>query len=185
MFGLAGNFLLGGARKAIALLVGLVTRYPWQCALVASLCLAWWQYRGKESAIGKLEACKDARKAEREEWSRKVAAAKAAKAKAEKDGRDAAQSAQESYDALRADNDGLRAYIARHRVPARPGSATGAGEDHNPAVPDDAAAVPTVEVPEAVLVTCDADYDYARAAYEFAQGLIERDLAIPSPQFGK
>lgn len=39
--------LWGGVKR----LFGLVVAYPWQAALIASLCLAGWLYMGKQSAL--------------------------------------------------------------------------------------------------------------------------------------
>lgn len=182
-FSILSGAIWGYLKRAL----DLVARYPWQAALCASLALSWWMWGGKQDALSKLEACKTARKNDRAEWDRKVAAAKAATAKAEKDGKDAAQSAQETVNALRSDNAGLRAHIARNRLrqegspanPARP------GEDHGSAVPDDPAPETLVATTVADLRVCDENYAYAQAAYEFTRDLIERDLAIPSPEFGK
>ncbi len=43
--------LLGGAWSLIKRLFDIAARYPWQAALVASLCLSGWLYMGKQDAL--------------------------------------------------------------------------------------------------------------------------------------
>lgn len=179
MFLTIATAILGGARKAISGLLGIVVKYPWQVALLATLALSWWQWSGKQDALAKLAACETQRKADRQEWELNVAAAQVATEKAEEDSKDAAQSAQETVDALRATNDGLRAYIARNRLQreARPAVAASASEDQDTAVPQVASAVPLVAMSEEDVNVCDADYIYAVGAFEREQELTAKGLA--------
>lgn len=106
------------------------------------------------------------------------AAAEAAKAKAEQRYKDLAHDADQNHDALVAQGDArLAAYIAAHRVreaaQAYPASPAQGG---NPAVLANSAQSPIVEgvtISEADLRTCDANYAYARAAFEWAAKLNE------------
>ena len=43
--------LWGWLKRAAVALWGLAVRYPWQTALIASLCLAGWLWRGKQEAL--------------------------------------------------------------------------------------------------------------------------------------
>lgn len=104
------------------------------------------------------------------------AAAQAAKAKAEQHYKDLAHDADQNHDALVAQGDArLAAYIASHRVrgaaQANPASAAQGG---NPTVPESPAQSPVVEgvtITEDDLKICDANYVYARAAHDWANGL--------------
>lgn len=186
MFMTIATFLLVSARKAFSAITGFVTANPWPCAVAASLALAGWQWSGKQHVVEQrdkaraaLSACKDGRKADREEWDRKVAAAKAVEEKAKKDAKDAAQSAQETVDTLSAANDGLRAYIERNRLRAEGRAAVTASpdKDQGPAVPDSPPASPLVAISESDLKICDADYVYAAGAFDLIQKLVKSGLA--------
>jgi hypothetical protein len=99
--------------------------------------------------------------------------------KARKDAQETAIEADTTHDALLADNAGLERYIADHRVqpkacaadPARAGQGVAAG------VPQEPAAVSRVEVSEDALKVCDQNYAYARAAFDWGQGLVAKGLA--------
>lgn len=174
--------VLAGGRKALAGAWSIVAKYPWQFALLAALAFAWWQWSGKRDAIAERDSARATLATDRAEWNRNVAAAKAATAEAERKSQEIAHDAQTTHDALLADNAGLRDYIAAHRVRSEAGSApasTGATQDHGSPVPVEPAASSLVAVTEADLGACDADYAYARSAYEWAQGLIAKDLAAP------
>lgn len=54
MLWLAGA--LGAVRKAFSALLGLVTRYPLHCAIVAPCCLSLWFWHGKREAIERGDA---------------------------------------------------------------------------------------------------------------------------------
>ena len=180
--------ILSLGKRGLSWLLGAIKAHPWQFALVAALALAWWQWSGKSEAIDQRDAAKaslatekEGRKADRAEWDRKVAAAKAVTAAAERKSQEIAHNAQQTHDTLLADNAGLRSYIAAHRL--RPGqsagSPAGASQDHGAAVSDDATAGALVAVSEADLAACDASFVYAQSAYQWAQGLIIEGLATP------
>ncbi|WP_395393025.1 hypothetical protein WBP07_17820 [Novosphingobium sp. BL-8A] len=175
-------WLLAKATGAGLWLLDIAKRYPWQFALVAALALAWWQWSGKRDALAERDTARTTLASDRAEWNRNVAAAKAATAAAEQKSQEIAHDAQESHDALLADNAGLRDYIAAHRVRSETGSAptsSSTAQDNGSAVPVEPATGSLVAVTEADLGVCDADYAYARSAYEWAQGLISKDLAVP------
>ena len=90
---------LGLARKALQALLGLVARYPLQCALVASLCLSGWLWMGRRDAIAERErqvaslerqvtAWKDAN-AKAREWALAEKKLREARARANKERTDA------------------------------------------------------------------------------------------------
>lgn len=49
---------LGWLKSAFSTLLGVVTRNPWPCAVVASLCLAAWFWHGKNEAVDRGNAFK-------------------------------------------------------------------------------------------------------------------------------
>lgn len=53
---------LGFVRKGLSALVGLVARYPWQAALVATLALCVWFYLGRQDARQELADVRAAQK---------------------------------------------------------------------------------------------------------------------------
>ncbi|MCT2398542.1 hypothetical protein [Novosphingobium mangrovi (ex Huang et al. 2023)] len=189
---------IGGRLWKSALgLIDLVKRYPWQCLLIAALCWGGWQYRradlwhahaDREAAAHRESKIHFA--AAHREWFDRVARADAARIAAERQAKETAHDAQVSYDALLADNAGLRHHIALNRL--RPGQSglqralptAGTDEDHGPAVPDDATAGPLVATRESDLVVCDELYAYAFGAYGLMLDLRNKDLAIPAPEFG-
>ena len=149
-----GKWLKTLAQKALEM----IGRYPLQTALIVALCLAGWQWRGKQHALANLAAEKAAH------------AASIAQCKAASDANRAAQLAQKAAldakytdlkgkadDALRAldktAGDLARAYIAANRVrpervristPGGPGEGQVAGSSEGPG-------------PEAELVSVTAD----------------------------
>ncbi|TCM21464.1 hypothetical protein EDF56_101128 [Novosphingobium sp. PhB165] len=185
--------ILGVGKSALSWLLGVAKRHPWQFALIAALALAGWQSREKNGALAERDAARTsltAAKAElasaRTDWAKQVAAAKAATASAEHKSQEIAQDAQTTHDALLADNAGLRDYIAAHRVRQPSGAvASGTAQDSGAPFPDDPAALPLVAMPEDDVRSCDALYRYARPAYEWAQGLIAKGLAVQNSGDGQ
>lgn len=184
---------LGGIRRFFGWIFEAARQYPWQFALGLSLLFGWWQWIGKREAMQErddarkaVETCKNARRADRAEWNRKVAAAKAATEKAAREAKEVARDAQETYRKMRADNDGLRAYIARNRLPRKAGPATPAssGGDNGPGLPPDPASETLVAVRESDLVVCDDLYAYSSGAYALLLDLRAKGLALPKPEFG-
>ena len=178
----------GWLRKAASAAIGLVIAYPWQCALAASLALAWWQHSGKVDAIEQrdkiaavLKTERKAMEAERGEWRRQVQQARAAAEKARRDGMEAAKDADQTYKRLASDNRGLRDFIARNRVlPKAAAPATPAGSGDGPGVPADSAADTLVATTVRDLEVCDDLYAYAFGAYEWTLDLRAKGLAVPA-----
>lgn len=171
--------ILAGAKSALSWLLGLFKRYPWQIVCLA-LALGFGITVDKlQSAKAEIKAEQAGRKADRAEWDRKVALAKAAEDKARKDAQETAIEADTTHDALLADNAGLERYIADHRVSAKACAADPArsGEGGAAGVPQEPAALPRVEVSEDALKVCDQNYAYARAAFDWGQGLVAKGLA--------
>ena len=104
-------------KQAATALLGLIRRYPWQAALIAALCLAGWQYSGKQNALADLAAERLAHaetiKAGEQAYAAQVALNKAAEAKS-------AAIAKETDDAhekqLALANDRTERWITANRV---------------------------------------------------------------------
>ena len=179
---------LGWLRKAASAALGLVTAYPWQCAVAASLALAWWQHIGKVDAIEQrdkiaatLKTERKAMEAERVEWRRQIAQAKAVADKAHKDGMEAADNADRTYKRLASDNRGLRDFIARNRMLPKAGTpASPAGSGDGPGVPSDTSTNTLVATTTRDLEVCDDLYAYAFGAYEWTLDLRAKGLAVPA-----
>ncbi|CDO34766.1 hypothetical protein SPHV1_1990002 [Novosphingobium sp. KN65.2] len=89
----------------------IVARYPWQCALAASLCLCWVQWRGKQEALQDLATVKHAREQDRIEWQRQAEVAKAEQERVNDENEQ-----QQAELARRADNAELEAGELRRKV---------------------------------------------------------------------
>ena len=136
---------------------------------LAMAVLAYTQHRAATANAQKARAIQAG-------WDADRASAKLAKAQAEARYRSLAHDADQAHAAdLAQGSAALAAYIAAHRVqPAPQANPARAAQGGNPAVPAIAPAqaiVAPVSVSEADLRTCDADYAYARAAYDWAKNL--------------
>lgn len=180
--------VLGGLRTLACWGLGLARRHPWPVACAALLALAWWQWSGKQEALVGRDAARElltkektGRKADRAEWDRRVATAKAATAAAVAKSKEIASHAQATHDVLAADAAGLRRYIAAHRLRPETGSpvAARAADDLGATVPAVTAPGALVAASETDLLACDAAYVYATSAYEWTRGLIASELAKP------
>jgi hypothetical protein len=167
------------AKSALSRLWSAIVANPWPSACLALALLSAWLWHGKADYRDRLATEQTARKADRADYDRKVALAKAAEDKARKDAQEIAGNADKTHDALLADNAGLERYIAYHRVPAKAcgANSAGAGSGQASGVPAEPAALPRVEVSEDALKVCDADYAYARASFEWGQSLVAKGLA--------
>ena len=94
MIGLFFGSLLKRAIEAATAMLGIVGRYPWQCAMIAALCLAGWQWRGKNEALAERDVAIAGRASDRAAYvtAQKEAAAKAIAAKIATEARWRAQS---------------------------------------------------------------------------------------------
>lgn len=182
--------LLGWAKIAAQAVLDAVLRYPWQAALIVALCWGGWQYRRAErwsdahdAKAAALVAEQDARRADREEWNARVAAANKARTDAIARSKELAHDVEEQHAALVADNAGLRAYIAAHRLRgtgtarADPVPAAGAAQDHATGVPEQPTANALVAVSITDLEACDGAWAYAISAWRWGQGLVSQGLA--------
>lgn len=167
------------AKSALSRLLGLFTRYPWPCACIALALLSAWLWHGKTDYRERLDAQIAGRKADRAEWDRKVALAKAAEDKARKDAQEIAGEADKTHDALLADNAGLERYIAEHRVQPKACAAdpAGSGSGEAAGVFAEPAADAVVAISEPDIRACDGAYVYAQSSYEWAQSLMAKGLA--------
>lgn len=161
----------GWARGARAI-VDWTGRNPariWGCLAVGMALLALGQHRHAATITAQLHQTKAA-------WDADRARAQADQIAAQNRYRSLAHDADQAHDAALADGDArLAAYLADHRMPSHPAPhAAGAGQGEPAAVSASAPAGPVlapIAVGEADLRACDADYAYARAAYDWAQGL--------------
>jgi len=154
--------------------IGWVAQSPariWAAAAVLMALVALWQHHQATDMAKQWRQAKAA-------WDAARTNAETAKAAAETRYRSLAHDADLNQSRLAADGDArLAAYIADHRVqPAAQADPAGAAQAGPSAVPANASADPVVApvvVAEADLHTCDADYAYARAAYDWARGLAQ------------
>ena len=168
-------------KEAATALLSLIRRYPWQAALIAALCLAGWQYRGKQNALADLSAEKVAHaetiKAGQQAYAAQVALNKAAEAKSAAIAKET-DNAHEKQLALA--NDRTDSFIRANRVRkdcASRASAASAGAEDQAAgvhqeVPADAVMVGAADVR-----ICTARSVDAMKAYDLGQALISAGLA--------
>jgi hypothetical protein len=173
--------LWGWLKEAAVALLGLVRRYPLQAALIASLCLSGWLWRGKQEALGERDLARvqfaDCQRAGIKAREAQIALNKETKAKYEA----AAKEADHEHEkALALANDRTERWIANHRVR----QAGGSGADRSGAAAENQAAGVHQEMPaDAVLVgaadvrICTARSQDALSAYEFGQALIKAGVA--------
>ncbi|WCT78157.1 hypothetical protein [Novosphingobium humi] len=146
----------------------------WAAVALAAMCVAGWQFHRAARWAATARAAQSA-------WDAERKAAAAAKSAAETRYRSLADDADARHDAALAQGDArLAAYIAAHRLrPSAPDPARPAA-DHPTAIPEspapgpvmaDKSAAPDIAISEADLKICDADYVYARAAHDWANGL--------------
>jgi len=164
---------LSGAKAAASSTWSVVSRYPLQAALAASLIGNAWLYHERsqcraDSATFKAQVIAAEAKA--------TADAIAARAAQEAAYKEKANEADKNYAALRAQGGAsLAAYIDAHRVRGGSGKdptgkAPSPGQGGNPDIPANSPAE-TVVASVSDLTICDSDYTYARATYEWARGL--------------
>ncbi|MBS4048061.1 MAG: hypothetical protein KG075_17075 [Alphaproteobacteria bacterium] len=60
-------------REALSALLSLAGRYPWQAALIASLCLSGWLWHGKGKALAERDAARATLASERQTYRRAMA----------------------------------------------------------------------------------------------------------------
>lgn len=161
-------------RKAFSTLLGIVTNWPWQTAVVAALALSWWLYHGKQDAL-------DERDAALAQNAQILAASKeaerlaiAAREATERRYRDIANAIDKEHEAALADaRDATDAYIVRMRTKATScpsGSAVAASQGGGAGLPE-ITTTSTVLVEESDVRICGDLYTYANAAHDWASGL--------------
>lgn len=173
--------LWGWLKKAAVALLGLVQRYPLQTALIASLCLSGWLWRGKQEAIAERDLARvqfaDCLRVGQKAREAQIALNNQTKAKYEAAAKEADHDhAKELADAL----DRTERWIAANRV--RQAGGSGAGVANAPAE-GEVAGVHQEMPADAVLVgaadvrICTARSQDALSAYEFGQALIWAGVA--------
>lgn len=138
----------------------------WAVVALVALGVAGWQYHRAAHWAATARATQSA-------WDAERKAAAAAKTAAETRYRSLADDADARHAAALAQGDArLAAYIAAHRLrPSAPDPAR-SPDDHPAAIPEGPAANPVLaSITEADLKICDANYVYAQAAHDWANGL--------------
>ena len=171
----------GWLKQAAVALLGLVRTYPLQAALIASLCLSGWLWRGKQEAIAERDLARvqfaDCQRAGVKAREAQIALNRETKAKYEAAAKEADH---EHSKALALANDRTERWIAANRVR----QAGGSGAERSGAAAEGEAAGVHQEMPaDAVLVgaadvrICTARSQDALSAYEFGQALIRAGVA--------
>ena len=167
-------------KGAYALLCG-IKRYPTHAALLASLCISGWLWRGKQSAIAERDEARD-------ETARVITAgqqALAAQIKLHDETKAAyAAKAKEANDDyakdLAAASTAADRYANANRVRkvcvSRPSETSGPAEDNHSAVPEVPAAETLVAITRADFDKCTALYPYANGAYKW--GVVLREAGL-------
>lgn len=164
---------LGGLRKGLAAIWGVIARHPWQAALVVVLALCAWLYHGRKEA--------------REELAQHIAAERAATGAqkrvnqaATKHYEDVANVADTNHADMVADAfDATQRYIAKHRLqPAdRACQAPAPAASGDPGVPPEVPA--GIVVGEADVRACADLYVYSVASHDWAQSLKVPENLLP------
>lgn len=179
-------WLLGAAkwaREAAGALFSLIGRYPLHAALIASLCISGWLWRGKQSAIAERDAARAetaqvikagqqalaAQKKEYDDARAKGAAIKKDQDNDNKTDRAAASAAGDKYAA----NNGLRKVCRSGAV-----QTSASAENSDPQVSGHTAPeTELVAITRADFDKCTALYPYANGAYKWGVVLREAGLA--------
>lgn len=177
-------WLLGAAkwaREAAGALFSLIGRYPLHAALIASLCISGWLWRGKQSALAE----RDAARAETAQVIKAGQQALAAQIKLHDETKAAyAAKAKEANDDyakdLAAASTAADRYANANRVRkvcvSRPSETSGPAEDNHSAVPEVPAAETLVAITRADFDKCTALYPYANGAYKW--GVVLREAGL-------
>ena len=186
----------GWLKQAIGALLDLIRRYPLAAALIASLCLSMWLWRGwsaeqaarKDDALAHSEEMKAWRAAS--EQARKDQLALNA-ANQELSQRIADNAAQRHVETKRATDRAIADYAASHRMRAdsacRPVAAGEAPMHPDPGTPAGPDGSELVAVPRADFEAVARDAVRGREAQAFLIDLVNGGLAVvvPEPEFGK
>ena len=169
-------------KGAYALLCG-IKRYPLHAALIASLCLSGWLWRGKQSALAE----RDAARAETAQVIKAGQQALAAQIKLHDETKAAyAAKAKEANDDyakdLAAASTAADRYANANRVRqvcvSRPSETSASAEDNYSAVPE----VPTTE---ALVAITRADFDKCTALYPYANGAYKWGVVLREAGLGE
>ncbi|MBB3955121.1 hypothetical protein [Novosphingobium sediminicola] len=143
----------------------------WAAVALVALGVAGWQYHRAAHWAAAARATRSA-------WDAERKAAAAAKIAAETRYRSLADDADAQHAAALAQGDArLAAYIAAHRLRSSAPDPARSPDDRGAAIPEGSAAGPVLANPvlatitEADLKICDANYVYAQAAHDWANGL--------------
>lgn len=171
-------------REAATALLGVISRNPWQAALIAAMCLAGWQYRGKQHALADLAAERLAHaetiKAGQQAYAAQIALNKAAEAKSAAIAKDQDNDIKTERAAASAAGD---KYAAANRVRGkacvgRASETSASAENPDPGISEvDPAEAQLVAITRADFDKCTALYPYANGAYKWGVVLREAGLA--------
>ena len=179
-------WLLGAAkwaREAAGACFGLVRAYPLHCALITSLCLSGWLWRGKQSAIAErdearaetaqaITAGQQALAAQKKEYDDARAKGAAIKKDQDNDNKTDRASASAAGNVYAANN-GLRKVCRSGAV-----QTSASAENSDPGVLEvPAAETELVAITRADFDKCTALYPYANGAYKWGVVLREAGLA--------
>jgi hypothetical protein len=163
-------------KSGLSALLSLAGRYPWQAALIASLCLAGWLWHGKGKALAERDAA-------RADLATITAAQKEAAQKAKQARADAEQLTKDlahATDQHAADLDAIsrRALSLRTKAPRCASSGTVAA-----AVPDDPAHDPGADTGGVYFTAAEADLlrrheVRSTACHAWGQALIDAGVAV-------
>ena len=184
--------MLKRAIGAATALFGIISRYPWQAAVIALLAVSALLWRGKANALDERDAARAEtaqlivtyRNAQKEAEAAQIAANKATEA------RYSAIAKETNHDYQIALGDAQRRasdYISRMRIKTldrSPRAAFTAPADNGPGVPADPAAnTELVAVKPDDINACTVDHEYALGAYKWGQSLVKDGLALPEVGF--
>lgn len=169
-------------KEAATALFGIISRHPWQAALIVAVLAAGWLWRGKQSAFAE----RDAARAETAQVIKAGQQALAAQIKLHDETKAAyAAKAKEANDDyakdLAAASTAADRYANANRVRkvcvSRPSETSRPAEDHHSVVLEVPPAEALVAITRADFDKCTALYPYANGAYKWGVVLREAGLA--------
>ena len=176
-------------REAATALLGIVRAYPLQTALIAALCLAGWQWRGKRAALDERDAARAEVVSQRYKFEQAQKQAEAAQAKSDLSNLDGQLAANKKLDDNHANLENeRRAAVAAFaaRLPKATGgppcraSVAGVHSDPGQAVEGRADSDLAVK-PEQLEALSKTEMQNAERG-AFLRGLVEQGLAVPASE---
>ena len=183
-------------KEALSGFFGLICQYPLQAALIASLCLSGWLWRGRQAAIAERDIQHTGwvneirgRNADRKAYNDAQKEAERKQAKADQDNLSGQLAANRELDKAHAELETARAgavadYLRAHRLPAqaacRPSSGASATNlPDNPATPDSGRAASDLVAVKPADIDAWSKVEVQNADRgNFIRGLIAQGLAV-------